>query len=153
MIVCAGIVEKASYLGMTLLKFPSRGNTLALASAILALVTAEGYNKVNKHGRGHQPCMATTESSENRHVPLLHFIIALLLVKSKPSNLSSSGEPSYSSNLWRSLNDSPQTFASIWSRTFRKDPAQISPRRPMLISTQRRSGERNLTNWRRRMLL
>lgn len=49
--------------------------------------------------------MAPTESPQNRHVPLLPFIIALLLVKSKPSNLSGSGEQSGSVSPWRSLND------------------------------------------------
>ena len=36
--------------------------------------------------------MAPTERPQDSHVPLLHFIIALMLVKSKPRNLSSSGE-------------------------------------------------------------
>ena len=36
--------------------------------------------------------MAPTERLQNSHVPLLHFIIALMLVKSKPRSLSSPGE-------------------------------------------------------------
>ena len=36
--------------------------------------------------------MAPTERPQNSHVPLLHFIIALMLVKSKPRSLSSPGE-------------------------------------------------------------
>ena len=36
--------------------------------------------------------MAPTEHLQNSHVPLLHFIIALMLVKSKPRSLSSPGE-------------------------------------------------------------
>lgn len=44
-IICVVIFKKASCLGMTPLKFPSRVNPLARASAILALVTAKEYNK------------------------------------------------------------------------------------------------------------
>lgn len=45
--------------------------------------------------------MAPSKSPQSRPVPLLQFIIALQLVKLKPSNLSNSGEPSYSPTSWK----------------------------------------------------
>ena len=71
--------------------------------------------------------MAPNESPTSRQVPLLQFIVALLLLKSKPNTLSCTGEQRHSPIYQQSLIHPSQSFANTLPPTLEENRAREVP--------------------------